>query len=539
MKTIVLPENPDRVLRFAARELQRYLKTMGGTTLPIRAPRKGETSITLATCDASDSMDEYRIDSRGNDVRIDGVNSRSVLYGVYDLLETLGCRFVEPGIEHVPRLKTVSVPRINRTETAAFALRNIFRTATVGRHDAEFHFLDPDLFLPQIDWMAKRRLNHHNFYIDYYRLDLWEKHKQPVLDAFLDRGIDLEVTFHSLHYFCPPDENHDFGKFGPSTYQRNHPNWYLPAYEIGSRGRWQTRVELPAVQKIVRDRYLDYVRRNPELKIVGIWPDDIPMNNPTPWLNPSDGYEKFWNRIADALASEFPDKFLGTIAYFELIKPPRKVMPRANEHCWFCPLERNFHYPLRHPRNRKFLPWLKRWAQCLAPQRLAVFDYYGWSVPFIPYREIMRDDLQAYHELRVGGLYGWSGFTANILGEDYRWALDMVALTHLLWDPRARLRPIEETWTGDVFGAAAGPVLDFHDFLKAAHRRESKRGLADYIFMGFAGDSRWIHLDSLHRAQRILSCARQRARGDERIRKRIDQLEQLAAHGATCQVRRR
>lgn len=546
---ILICKESGRVTRFAARELAKYLHAMSGVRFTIRevtdvdlgndlpailvGPGRWERQLDESLDACTDPFDGYTLLTADNKLFVRGHNARSTLYGVYDLLERLGCHFVEPGIEHVPKLKRVVVPALHVREVAAFTVRNIFRNivAPFKKMDG-FRFLDPELFVPQIDWMAKRRLNHHDFYIDYYRFDLWEKYKGPVLDALLDRGFTLEETFHSLHYFCPPDENHDFGDWGSATYQRNHPDWYLPAYECGPRGRWQTRVELPVVQKIVIERYLDYVGRNPELEIVGLWPDDIAMNNPAPGLNPSDGYLKFWNRAADALKGAFPEKYLGIIAYFELIKPPRKVMPRANEHCWYCPLERNFHYPLRDARNKKFHRYLKPWVKTMAPQRLVVFDYYGWSVPFIPYRDIMRDDFALYHEAGAAGVYAWSGFTHNLLGEDNRWAADFYALSHLLWNPHQPVRPLEEAWTRGVFGSAAGQVLDFLDCMKAAHQRAACKGLKDYIMMEFAGDNRWIDVDLLHKAQAILAGAR-KATNDERASKRIDQLEKLAAHGIT------
>lgn len=104
--------------------------------------------------------------------------------------------------------------------------------------------------------MAKQRLNHYVFYVDYYRYDLWEKYKQDILDTLLDRGFDIEVSHHSIFYFCPLSEDVDFGNYGSSTYQQNHPDWFTNR---------QARIELPAVQEVIKERYFEYLRRNPEL----------------------------------------------------------------------------------------------------------------------------------------------------------------------------------------------------------------------------------------------------------------------------------
>ncbi len=427
----------------------------------------------------------------------------------------------------MPPCETLSAPPLQRRETARFALRNIFRNIVHVQRSAPFTFLNPDLHLPQIDWMAKRRLNHYEFYVDFYRYDLWEKHKAGILDALLDRGFDLEVTHHSLHYFCPPDENHDWGEYGPETYLRNHPDWYLPAYECGARGRWQTRVELPEVQRVVFSRYLDYLRRNPELKIVGLWPDDVPMNKPYKGLSHTDGYLKFWNKLSRWLAKEFPDRLLATIAYFELIAPPEKVVPAPNQHLWFCPISRNYMHSLSDRRNREFRAHLRAWIEKMPPGRVANFEYYGWCMPMIPHRENMRRDLPVYRDMGSGGMYAWAGFTHNILGQEYRWAIDLYVLSELLWNPAADVTAAEQTWARQIYGPAAEAVLDFYDLLKRAFLQERRQGLSSSY--------QWVSVEVLRQAQERLARARERAASAEAVR-RIDLLEKWTAWGATNEV---
>ena len=524
---ILLPESADRVLRFAGRELAKYLSMMSGAAFRIveeksnAVPRTGP-AIRLECAETDDPTDGFSLKTTGHQIRVRGQSRRGVLYGVYALLERLGCCFVEPGIERVPQHKTLVIPCLDVEEAGAFPLRNIFRNYVVPTTKGDFTFLHPKLALPQIDWMAKRRLNHYEFYIDYYRYDLWEKYKHQVLDALLDRGFILEVTHHSIHYFCPPDENHDFGEFGPASYQRNHPDWYIPSYECGSRGRWQTRVELPAVQDIIIKRYLDYCGRNPELKIVGLWPDDVPMNAPSKTMNPADGYLKsFWNHVSAALEHERPGNRLGIIAYFELIKPPLRVKPHPNQHCWFCPIERDLRYPVDHARNRHFLSHLKGWVERMSPGQVGIFEYYGWQNSFLPHRRMMANDLLLYQDLKAGGIYGWSGFGYNALGQDYRWALDLLLLTHFLWNPKASPDALKESWAAEVFGRAGGRVLDFYDHLEQAFLRKTKLGFP-------LSNCEWLDLETLHGAQAILGAARKRANSDS-AKRRIDLLEKQAA----------
>lgn len=541
---VVIAPEADRVVRFAARELARYLGRMSGATFSIRRRSSrlpgDAAAVYLGAGDrpefagwpvdpSPDPFDGFAIAFRGEDILIRGHNPRSVLYGVYALLEDLGCGFFEPGIERVPARRRLTLRGRSRTETAAFPLRTVYPNLDEFKKNVPFTGLDRKVLLPQIDWMAKRRLNHYVFYINYYRYDLWERHKHRILEDMRDRGFDIEVTHHSIQYFCPPDANHDFGDYGPSTYLQNHPDWHLPGLEVTGRNTWQTAVEKPAVQRVIIDRFLAYLDRNPEVQICGLWPADIPINRPYPRLSHTDGYMRFWNAAGRAAAAAFPEKRVAVIGYFELADPPRRVTPRRNLHCWFCPISRNLAFPIDDRRNRTFLRQQTGWIAAMPPYQTANFEYYGWQMPMKPNRLAMQSDLPVYRELGLGGIYGWSGFENSVMGGQWRWAIDMHALAHLLWDPDTRLAKLDAAWAHGVFGPAGAAVLEFHDALKRVYAREAARGLSPVY--------EWIALDVVHRAQKILARARRAADTDAR-RRRVDLLEKFLCRGATEDIRR-
>ncbi len=535
---IVISPSADRVVRFAASEMRTYLNKISGADFRVIEKDNSSASSRAAICITADSAaggkaaDAFAIETKAGQVLIRGDKGRSALYGVYAFLESLGCRFVEPGRETIPSARTLVTAAINRKCAAAFARRNIFRIQIFGSKTAEYDGLEPANHFPQIDWMAKRRLNHYVFYVDYYRYDLWMKYKHLVLDALLDRGFDIEVTHHSIHYFCPPDENHDYGNYGPATYRRTNPGWY-----IGE----QTRIEKPAVQNLIRDRYLEYLRKNPELSMVGLWPDDTSMNSSYRGLSPTDGYMRFWNNMAKALAAEFPQKLLSILAYWELLKPPQKVVPASNLHCWFCPIDANYMYPVADNKlsrknfrttgtletNSKYLELLKPWIRKMPPGRVSCFEYYGWQGPLTPLAGKMKQDLSLYRDLKLGGVYGWSGFTLNLMGADCRWARDLYVFSNLLWNPDQNISALETEWAQGVFGKAAPDILDFYSTLKQAHDKETRKGLLTR--------AAWVSLDLLHRLQKILAAARRKADAPE-ARGRVDLLERVACQGCTEKV---
>lgn len=522
---ITLPKEADRVTRFAAAELRRYLGLISGAAFVVQdaveASAGGHPEIALSSsgtrANATEMADGFSLRSQGSGVTIRGTNPRGTLYGVYAFLEDLGCQFVEPEIEDIPRVHRLAWGGRNREERAAFPLRNVFRNILHVSKTDPFTALDPSLTLAEIDWLAKQRLNHYEFYVDYNRYDLWEKHKEPILSALLDRGFMLEVTHHSIHYFCPPTAYFDFGGFGPSTYTSVHPDWHEGVY-------WHTHVEKPAIQKVLIERLLAYVQRNPEIDIVGLWPDDGPMAVPYRGLSATDGHVKFWNIVGRELANAFPQKRLGIIAYLELKTPPQRQKPGRNLHCWFCPIERNYMYPLTDARNRAFVGWLKGWIRQMPPRAVATFDYYGWQSEPTPFRHLMQQDFALYQDLGLGGVYTWAGFTTNILGNDYCRALDMVSAARLLWNPTCDLTPIAESWARNVFAEAAEPVLELRRLLERVFAVEAKRGLAPR--------ADWLRREPLHHAQRLLLEARRRTRLP-RARQRVDKMEKSMCRAYT------
>ena len=539
MVNIVISPKADRTTCFAAREMQSYLHKISGVDFDILTtedcpsgvlfllpPGNKENSYVKFDFD-NKNIDAFKIEVNKNGINIQGSNSRSILYGVYDFLENLGCRFIEPGMEKIPKMQKLQAPVMKYKSAAAFELRNIFRIQIFKSKNAEFDGLEPTHHLPQIDWMAKQRLNHYVFYVDYYRYDLWEKYKHQILDALLDRGFKIEVTHHSILYFCPPNVNCDFGNYGNSTYHCNHPDWYIPSLLYGCE--YQVRVELPEVRELIKDRFLEYLRNNPELDIVGLWPGDSAINQPVPDLSRTDGYLEFWNYISKAVKKEFPYKKLSMLAYYELTPPPEKVKPAPNIHNWFCRHDDNYMYSIRDKKNKKYFDWLKGWVQQQAPKNIACFHYYGWMAILTPFIENMKIDLNVYKEMKLAGVYGWSGFTYNIMGNGYRLAGDFYVLAHLLWDPEQDTETLLTTWAEEVFGNSAREIIEFYNTLKQVHKKESKKGLP--------AKEPWISLDLLHKLQKILAVARNKT-DNVKILHRINLLEQVAAAGCSAVIRR-
>ncbi len=109
---IALPRNPDATEEFAADELRRHLCQMvGAAPLHSHYPTGRRPCIYIndhaaaaaAGIEAASLPPEgFRIVTAGHCVFILGGTPRGALYGVYELLESLGCRWYSPTVTHVP-----------------------------------------------------------------------------------------------------------------------------------------------------------------------------------------------------------------------------------------------------------------------------------------------------------------------------------------------------------------------------------------------------------------------------------------------------
>lgn len=508
----------DRVLKFAAKELSAYLEKISCAEFSVSGNAKGKRIELVSGGNAE--MDSFETQISDGSIKIHGANSRSVLYGVYDFLEKIGCSFVEPECEIVPSTDKLTVGFGSYSQKASFKLRCIFRIQIRKTVEPPYDGFE-EHHLAQIDWMAKRKLNHYDFYIDYNRYDLWEKHKHQVLDALLDRGFTLEVAHHSIGYFCPKTKEEDFGNYGPESYLANHPEWYEDN---------QVHIENPEVQKLLTTRLIDYARRNPELKMIGLWPGDSGMACPYPGMNQADGYLKFWNPIAEALAVEFPEKKLSILSYLDLLNPPVKFDGNPNLNVWWCPIRHNYMYPITDEQhNPGYVGKLQGWIQKMPALSVNSFEYYGWKPIFTPFIHKMQSDLSTYSMLGLGGIYGWCGFTYNLMGNNYRWAREMYVLSCLQWDVKADVEVLAVKWAHAVFGEAAPEVIRFYGVLQKRHAEECVNGMDD--------SDNWIDFDLLMKLLKIIERIKKKS-VSEFAMKRIRLLGQLAANGAVAELRR-
>ena len=128
---IVIPQNPSKVVEYAAKEFKTFTKRMTGVDLEIvsDAQEKPQKAVLIGLSRHSSKKpegveDSFRILSSGETLEI-VADGRGALYGVYEVLERFGgCEWFAPGVETIPSLEIFEVPdKTDISETPAFELR--------------------------------------------------------------------------------------------------------------------------------------------------------------------------------------------------------------------------------------------------------------------------------------------------------------------------------------------------------------------------------------------------------------------------------
>lgn len=426
--SIVVPEDAIPAEKRAASELQLYLREMTGATLPIRAKRSGP-SILLGEATGlaikGFGEDEFVIRGQGKDLLLAGGRPRGVMYAAYSLLDSLGCRWYCKDVTVIPKRPTLTVSPLERREAPAFEYREPFFTEALDK-----------------EWAAHNRCN-GSF---------------QNLDESVGRGVGYFPFVHSFYSILPPDK-----------YFATHPEYYSELNGKRTADGGQLCVTNPEVLRLTIEMVREWIRAHPEAKIISVSQND--------WYGyctcaecrkvieeegaPSGPVLRFVNAVGDAIAKEFPDKLIDTLAYQWTEDPPSKVKPHANVRVRMAPIANCFGHPIDGcERNAKPLANLQAWANVTS--NLYIWHYNTnfahYLAPFPDFDELA-GSTRAYKRLGVKGIF-FEGAYGPGGGAEFSEMRSWV-MARLLWDPSRDVWALVDEYLGAVYGKAARPIRKY------------------------------------------------------------------------------
>ena len=478
MKTVICITDPHPVIRFAARELARYLRKATGEVVPIVKEPGTVTDaavLRLGLLDPAADDDRIRIEPEGQGYWLGGANLRSVLFAVYRYLHELGFRWVRPGArgEIIPQLDAPVLPGICVDETPAYK----YRTICIEGAASQKHVTD------LIDWQAKQGMNgyfvqfdlaggsafwdrwydhHDNPRLPKEPLDL-KKIEKAVVAAIEKRGMRFESMGHGwidavLHdEELPPD-----AKQLALLNGKREPGGHLCYSSY-------------AVRQAMIEKIVDYARTHPNVTELHIWLADGSNNNcecdGCRETRPADWYVLLLNEVDAALTEAGLATKLVFLIYVDLLWPPVEQRLRNPERfvLMFAPITRTYRESLMearddepmtpYERNKLDFPkgagenlaYLKAWQGLFHGEGFD-FDYH---LIWAPYRDLAQFTLarvlhQDIRGLAALGLHGYNSCQNQRQSFPHSLGIDVMART--LWNKRVSFkRIVTETFT-DAYG---------------------------------------------------------------------------------------
>ena len=426
--------------KWAAKELQHWLKEIGGAELPIEELGQSHTGPqivigyngfikTKTGAYAPADLDEsFRYCNAGPDILIYGGKIRGTMYGVMAYLENeLGCRFYTPSVNVVPK----------RTEATFYCLDHSEKPGVRVRNDFYFEAFEPV-------WAARNRMNG--------TLGFNESKRQP-------GGTENYWAVHTFYPLMPPEE-----------FYSKHPEYYSLIDGKRIYERAQLCLTNPDVLRIITERIKKRMRESPEYLIY-----DVSQND---WHNPcqcdkcqaivkKEGAESgiiiwFVNQVAEAVEKEFPDKFIGTLAYQYTRTPPKSIRPHNNVVVRLCSIECCFAHDFKScPENKSFLSDLNTWSS-LAPH-LYIWDYVvNFSHYLMPYPNfrVLQPNIQTLQENNSIGIMEQAAYQSR--GGEFS-ELKSYLISRLLWNPDCDVERVISDFMYGYYGRSGKFIRQYFD----------------------------------------------------------------------------
>lgn len=479
--------------RYAAEELRYYLERITSAAFAVGAEPRPEgmlavgrgAAAVLGVEDDSLGDDGFLIRTVGGSLAVTG-GKRGVIYGVYELLERLGCRFFTASCEEIPTSPRLLLPEVETRQVPVLEYRdhNYYECTQYPR------------------FAVKLRLNGNC-------VPIREKHGGSIRYAWFAHTFDLLVP--------------------PEKYAETHPEYYslIDGKRKTQRSCTQLCLTNPEVLEISIESVRAALKANPSARIISItqndWGDNCQCDDcraaDAAEHSPSGTLLRFVNAIAERLGPEFPDVIFDTFAYQYTRPVPAVTRPTPNVCVRLCSIEACFAHPFESCNDERgvkrpdgsrssFIRDLEDWGKCCG--RVYIWDYTTcfahYPAPHPNWR-CLQPNMRAFVKNNVKGVFEQAN-GASRGGTDFN-ELRAYVLAKLLWDAETDVERHIREFTDYFYGAAAPYVRQYIDFLCDAAEREN-------IHVGFNDntDSPLFREEILDRLDAYMEEAEQAVAGD-------------------------
>lgn len=384
-------------------------------------------------------LDEILLKTVNGKTILLGNRPRGTIYAVYEFLERgYGVRFWTAEAEHWPKHEKFFVPEMDHRYAPQFQFRNIYYDLVWKKKPVPF--------------AVKLRSN---------RSSVGEKWG----------GKEVIVGF-----------VHTMGKFVPaSKYFKDHPEWF--ALRDGKRNpHLQPCMTNKEFRKTLIAAALEALRKHPDPKIISISQNDgentfCQCDNCREFIrkhgNKSDLLMDVVNEAADAIATEFPNVKVHTLAYSITLPTPKTIVPRKNVIIEVATGPDDYSQPMESSDNAEKRKYFDDWHKFGNPLSTWTYeaDYKRFYFPYPNWKGLL-NNLRFYADSGIISIFQQGSYAGSIcdLADLRVWVLGK-----LQWNPYLDPMPLVREFAEGYYGAAAPQILAYIEHMSAAAHKGRTR----------------------------------------------------------------
>ena len=453
---IVVGKDASESEQWAATELQKTLMEISGVNFEIASDESELTEKEMVIgynkhsqellgddFNEPELLDESFIykNIKSNIVLVGG-KQRGTMYAVFSFLEkTFGVRWYTPNVTVIPKREQYVFNYINHYEEPSIQVRN----------DYYYEAFDPT-------WAAHNKINGAM--------------------GFRKQHGDIEGYWavHTFNQFMPPSEFYD-----------KHPEYYSLIDGERISDRTQLCLTNPDVLDIVTERLRVVMRENPSNLIYSVsqndWGNPCQCDNCQAIVDEMGGQSGimvwFVNQVADRIKDEFPNKYVGTLAYTYTRKPPKNIKPKENVVIRLCSIECCFAHDFKScPVNKEFLSDMEEWSG-ISPN-LYIWDYVvNFSHYLMPYPNfnVLQSNIKTFRDNSAIGIMEQAAYQSRG-GESAE--LRAYLISKLLWNAECDVDKVIDDFMYGYYGRSGQYVKEYFELLHKQVTDETHISLNSY-----------------------------------------------------------
>ena len=270
-----------------------------------------------------------------------------------------------------------------------------------------------------------------------------------------------------------------YGLVPPEKYFATHPEYYSLIDGKRTHDRAQLCLTNPELLRITVENIKETIRHEPQFLIYDVSQNDcigFCTCDKCQALSKAEGSESgpviwFVNQVAAAIEKEFPDKYIGTLAYVYSRTPPKTIRPAKNVVVRLCSIECCFSHDFHScAMNSSFLRDLEAWGK-IAPNMYIwdyVVSYADYLSPF-PNFNVLQSNIKDFQRNNAIGIMEEGDFQSD--GGEFA-ELRAYVFAKLFWNPDLNFQELLNDFFSGYYSHSSAYVRQYFDLVQGLVTRD-------------------------------------------------------------------